>query len=120
MWKRPVGRPKNQAMSGKRYPVELISIEPSTRKNKRFVATFLLDDDKYHKTHFGLKDPKYGTYIDHKDETRRKNYVARHLTMEGDYVFNPLTASSLSMFILWGPYPDIEENIKVFKEMFNV
>lgn len=119
-WKRPVGRPKRQDKSGIRYPIKLISIEPSTRKNKRFVATFLMDDDKYKKVHFGQKDPKYGTYIDHKDNTKRKNYIARHIKLEGAYIDNPITPSSLSMFILWGPYPDIQKNIQGFKKMFNV
>jgi hypothetical protein len=40
-------------------------------KKKRFVAIF--DDGK--KIEFGQKNPKTGTYIDHSDETKRKNLM---------------------------------------------
>jgi hypothetical protein len=100
--------------------MELVSIQPSTRKDKRFVANYLLDNGKYKNTHFGLKNPKYGTYIDHANDKRRKDYVARHLIMEKELIFNPITASALSMWILWGPYSDINKNIELFKKLFNV
>lgn len=119
-WKRPVGRPKNQTKTGKRYATKLISIEASNRKDKRFVASFELDDGKVKKIHFGLKNPKIGTFIDHGNKEIRKNYIARHSAMEKQFLNDPLTASSLSMYILWGPHKDINKNIEYFRSMFNI
>lgn len=119
-WKRTVGRPKNQTKSGKRFAIRLIRIEPSNRKDKRLVASFQLDDNKISKIHFGVKNPKRGTYIDHENKEIRKNYIARHSAMEKQFLNNPLTASALSMYILWGPHTDLNKNIKYFKNKFNL
>jgi hypothetical protein len=100
--------------------IDLIDINYSNRKNKRFVATFLINNKLYKYIHFGLKNPKYGTYIDHHNEIKRNNYIARHIAMEKEYLNNPLTPASLSMYILWGPYIDINKNIELYKKIFNV
>ena len=99
--------------------LRLISIEPSNRKDKRFVALYLVNG-KSKKVHFGLKNPIKGTYIDHKDKEIRKNYIARHSALEKKFLNNPLTPSSLSMYILWGPHTEINKNIKYFKNLFNL
>ena len=119
-WQRPRGRPKRQDKNGIRYPIQLLDVEPSSRKDKRLVASFLLDDDKIEKIHFGVKNPKRGTYIDHGNKEIKNNYIARHSVLEKPFLNNPLTASSLSMFILWGPHPDLNKNISYFQKKFNL
>ena len=62
-------------------------------KDKRFQATF--SDGK--KTKFGQIGGS--TYIDHKDEIKRKNYISRH---KQDLKTNdPQRAGYLSLFLLW-------------------
>jgi hypothetical protein len=75
-------------------------IKPSGRKGKRFVAEF--PDGT--KTHFGDVNAKY-TYLDKKDEQKRKAYIARHsqiYTKSGRRAIDvPKSAAQLSLRILW-------------------
>jgi predicted RNase H-like nuclease (RuvC/YqgF family) len=50
----------------------------SPKKNKRYRV--FLDDNSFYD--FGLKNPTYGTYIDHHDKTIRDNYRKRHYAQE--------------------------------------
>ena len=61
-------------------PINLVVKESSPKTKKRFTAIF-----RIHKggrvikiTHFGQRNPKTGTYIDHGDKEKRKNFRARH------------------------------------------
>jgi hypothetical protein len=47
-------------------------IKPSTRKDKRFMATF----NNGKTIHFGLRGGQ--TFIDHGDKIKRENYINRH------------------------------------------
>ncbi len=87
-----------------------MEITPSTRKDKRFLATF----KNGVKIHFGSNGQ---AYIDHGDEIKKKNYIKRHQVNEEWTKINP---GSLSRFILWGPYTDINKNIKYYKNKFNI
>jgi len=102
----------------------LVNIEKSTNKDKRLKAEFCLckkyDECKGKNrkiVHFGLKDGK--TFIDHKDEEKRKNYIARHSKSPGEDWSNPMTAGALSRFILWEK-PNLKEAIKAFKKKFSL
>lgn len=96
-----------------------LQISNSTAKNKRFKAVFT--DKNFKKTiNFGLKNPKSGTFIDHKDKIKRKNYIARHQVREKQFYNSPLHASTLSRFILWGDSSNLEESIKLFKRKFKL
>lgn len=99
--------------------ITLEDIYLSNRKGKRYVALFN-NNNKLIKVHFGLKNPKIGTYIDHHNKKIRENYILRHSVLEKEYLNNPLTPASLSMYILWGPYTDINKNIIYFKNKFNL
>ena len=86
-----------------------VKIGKSDRADKRFVAVFT--DDKGNKvktTHFGLKNPALGTYIDHNDLKLKNNYLARHKKNENWN--DPMSAGALSRFLLW--------NKKSFKSSF--
>lgn len=90
-------------------PIELIGIEKSNRKFKKFVAKFKIEG-KIKLVHFG--DNRYEDYTIHKDSKRRDNYLQRHKkNIEGYFI----TPGALSGFILWGPYPDIDKNIKNYR-----
>jgi hypothetical protein len=78
----------------------ILKIEPSNRAKKRFKA--ILSDSK--EIHFGLKEGQ--TYLDHKDDTKRMNYHARHCwgrqkELIDDLILSP---SLLSLYLLWGMY----------------
>ena len=84
-------------------------IEPSSRYKKRFKA--ILSDGK--EIHFGQQGGQ--TYIDHHDKDKRKAYQARHYGNKREKeLIDSLTLSPalLSMFLLWGYYETIEENLK--------
>lgn len=98
-----------------------LKIKESNIKNKRFTALFIDKNGKVVKTtNFGLKNPTYGTYIDHGDKERRKNYIARHEVREKKFYKDPQRASTLSRFILWGKSNDLKEAIEDYKKKYNL
>ena len=86
-------------------------ITQSTRKDKRYMATF----HNGTKVHFGLKGAE--TYIDHQDKAKREAYLKRHAKNE-DWS-NPYTAGALSRWILWNG-ENISGNISEFKKRFKL
>jgi hypothetical protein len=87
-------------------------IKPSTRKDKRYQATF----NNGKTIHFGLRGGQ--TYIDHGDEQKRRNYIKRHAINE-DFN-NAYSASALSRFLLWGDYKTLDENHQAFMKKFRI
>jgi len=98
--------------------ISLIGIYPSNTKNKKYVALFDLGNNKIKRVNFGSK--KSSTYLDHNDPIKRENYIARHTALGTEDFNDPLTAGSLSLHILWGPYTELEMNINHFKHMFKL
>jgi len=107
--------------------MKLISIVPSNRKGKKFKATFELDGKKIVTTHFGasgyrdftlMSDPKSKFYIKNSGEREkvRQAYLKRHA--KEDWM-KPMTAGSLSRFILWEK-TNLPAAIKNFKRKFSV
>ena len=89
--------------------MQIIKIDPSEKKDKRFIVT--LDDGR--KFDFGLKTGQ--TYIDHHDKVKRENYLKRHLAnkIENKLINDLIPSPALfSAFLLWGPSTNLEENIK--------
>ena len=102
--------------------MKLLSIKPSERATKKYMATFCLCDgdtkccDKERKhVHFGQKGSS--TYIDHKDDKKKDAYIARHKVNEN--FNNPLSSGSLSRFILWNK-TTLNASISDFKKRFNL
>ena len=101
-------------------PINLVVKPAQAKTGKRFTAIF-----RIHKggkvikiTHFGQRNPKKGTYIDHKDKEIRKNYRARH---KKDLDTNDYKrAGHLSYYILWGDSTSRNTNIKKYKKMFKL
>ena len=93
-----------------------VKITDSTNPKKRLMAIFTDANGKKVKTqNFGLKGGS--TFIDHKDEIKKKNYLARHKVRENwnDYI----SAGSLARYILWNE-PTLTESIKSYKKRFNL
>jgi len=91
-----------------------MKVEKSNRKNKRFVAIF----NNGERIHFGFKGGS--TYLDHKDKTKRKNYIARHEVLEKKFYNDPKRPATLSRFILWGDATNLNQAIKDYEKKFNV
>ena len=94
--------------------MKLLSIKPSTAKNKKYTATFLIND-KEKVVQFGQKGSS--TYIDHKDDKKKDAYIARHKVNEN--FNNPLSSGSLSRYILWNK-TTLSASISDFKKRFNL
>ena len=93
-----------------------VTITDSTNPKKRLMAIFTDENGKKVKTqHFGLKGGS--TFIDHKDDTKKKNYLARHKVRENwnDY----MSAGSLAKNILWNQ-PTLTASIANYKKRFNL
>ena len=102
--------------------MKLLSIKPSDRAAKKYVATFCMCegetkccDRERKKVHFGAKGSS--TYIDHQDEKKKDAYIARHRVNEN--FNNPMTAGSLARFILWNK-TTLSASINDFKKRFNL
>ena len=93
-----------------------VIIEKRDRQNKRYKAVFFDDGKKIKTTHFGLDTGS--TFIDHKDEDKKKAYIARHSKNNEDW--NDYTsAGSLSRYILWNK-TTLQASIKDYKNKFNL
>tara|TARA_R110000868_G_scaffold186825_3_gene429306 strand:+ start:3441 stop:3713 length:273 start_codon:yes stop_codon:yes gene_type:complete len=87
-----------------------MKIEKSTRKGKRFMATYA--NGKV--VHFGQEGGQ--TYIDHGDKAKREAYLARHKKRENWN--DPYTPGSLSRWLLWGDSTSMEANHNAFMRKF--
>ena len=92
-----------------------VVISNSDNKDKRMKAVFYDKDKKVRTTHFGLKGGS--TFIDHKDEKKKRAWIARH---EVRGKFNDyMTASSLSRYILWNK-STLSASIADYKKKFSL
>ncbi len=101
--------------------MKLISIKPSTNKDKKLMATFERDNGRQVTTHFGASGymdyTKYYKQDPKLAKEKRASYLARHKENED---WNDVTsAGALSRWILWSE-PTIEQSIKKFKKKFNL
>ena len=92
--------------------MRFVKLVNSTRKGKRFVATF---EDPKRTIHFGSE--KGSTYIDHHDKIKRENYLKRHEVNEN---WNKVNAGSLSAFLLWGKSTNLESNLIRYVKQFDL
>ena len=95
---------------------KLISVSPSTRKDKKLVAIFEMENGRLKRTHFGQRGAS--DYTIHKDKERRELYRNRH---EKDLdTQDPTRAGYLSWYLLWGDSTSLKKNIQQFKRKFNL
>ena len=88
--------------------MEIVQIERSYRKDKRFKLT-LNNGQTYH---FGLANGS--TYLDHKDKKKRDAYRKRHYAGDIERLlidhYTPSPAT-FSYYLLWGEHTDLNKNI---------
>ena len=89
-------------------------IEPSTRKGKRFQATFANGNV----VHFGQAGGS--TYIDEGDKAKRDAYLKRHGANKSENWSDPFTPAALSRWLLWGDSTDLETNHQAFMKKFPI
>ena len=90
-----------------------IGLYKSTRKGKKFMARFELDDGRTRTVHFGQAGAS--DYTQHHDEERKARYIARHERREN--WDDPTTAGALSRWINWN-LPDLQLSLIDFKKRF--
>ncbi len=91
-----------------------VDIKKSTRGGKKMMAIFYEGDKKVKTIHFG--DTNYQHYTGgHLDEDRRQRYISRHRSSE-DWN-NPMTAGTLSLWILWKE-KNVTTAIEKYKKKF--
>jgi hypothetical protein len=96
--------------------LQIVNVKPSPLKTKRFRVT--LNDD----TFFDFGQHNGATFIDHGDETKRKNYWARHfanMTERARITTLSPSAALFSAFLLWGPYTRLQDNIHHLNSLFS-
>lgn len=100
---------------------KLVSIKKSQRANKKLRATFLnLQSGNKIFSDFG----QYGsqTFLDHKDDIKKRNYIKRHAPLEQKFWVDKTkfySPSTLSVYLLWNK-PTLKEAIKYYKTHFNI
>jgi hypothetical protein len=95
--------------------MKIVGIQNSPKKDKRYRV--VLDDGKFYD--FGLLNGS--TYIDHNDDKKRMAYIARHFAnrLEKNLIENLIPSPALfSIFLLWGRYKTLEENIHYLNSLF--
>tara|TARA_R100001015_G_C4544367_1_gene107645 strand:- start:86 stop:379 length:294 start_codon:yes stop_codon:yes gene_type:complete len=93
-----------------------VKISRSTKSGKKYMATFTRDNGRTKTTHFGSAG--MDDYTKTKDKAQRKRYLDRHRKNENWNNYE--SAGSLSRYILWGNSTSIRENIKTYKNKFNL
>jgi len=92
-----------------------VIIKKSTNPKKKYMAIFSNDGKKVKTTHFGSAG--MSDFTIHKDEERKKRYIARHQKRENWNAY--MTAGSLSKHILWNK-PTLRGSITDYKRRFNL
>ena len=93
--------------------IQLIKIEKSKRKYKKYAFTFNVDGCE--KTvHFGSSI--YDDYTQHKDEKRMLQFRNRH---KHDHIDDPLSPGALSWFVLWSS-PSFIIGLQNYMTRFNI
>jgi hypothetical protein len=96
--------------------MKLLTIEPSSKPDKKLMAIFQTDSGRKKTTHFGAKG--MDDYTITKDKEQRDRYRTRHAKdlQTGD----PSRAGFLSMEILWGASTSRAANISAYKKKHNL
>ena len=93
---------------------KFLKLKKSTDGKHKYEAIFLNTENNREKTvKFGAAG--YEDFTTHGDEKRKERYIKRHDKRE-DFE-NPITAASLSRYILWNK-PTIEDSLKDYLKLF--
>lgn len=95
--------------------MKLVSIKPSTKPEKKYMAVFETDSGRTKTTHFGAAG--MSDYTKNKDPERKALYLQRHKANEN--WSDPTSAGALSRYVLWNK-TTLRESIKDFKSKFGL
>ena len=95
--------------------MKLVKVENSNDGKTKFTATFE-DNGKMKIVRFGVKGSN--SYLDGASIEARDAYRARHARD----ILNPdpTTKGNLSYFLTWGDSRSLAQNVKAYKQKFNV
>jgi hypothetical protein len=96
--------------------MKLVSVKPATNGKNKYTATFMKDNGKLKTTNFGAKgmtDKTLGA-----TEEQVKAYRIRH--RKDLETKDPTRAGYLSFYILWGDSKSLRENVRSYKDRFNL
>jgi len=96
--------------------MKLLDIAPSTKPDKKYMATFQSDSGRKKVTHFGQKNADDYT-LTH-DTAQRERYRTRHA--KDLKTHDPSKAGFLSYYILWGDSTSMAANISAFRRKFSL
>ena len=96
--------------------MKLLSVSPSSKPDKKFMASFETDTGRKKTTHFGAKG--MDDYTKTHDKEQRERYRTRHEKdlKSGD----PTKAGFLSYYLLWGDSTSMSANIASYKKKFSL
>ena len=96
--------------------MKLLSVSPSSKPDKKFMASFETDTGRKKTTHFGAKG--MDDYTKTHDKEQRDRYRSRHGKdlATGD----PTKAGFLSYYLLWGDSTSMSANIASYKKKFSL
>ena len=108
--------------------IKSLLIKKSDKPDKKYMAIFLVNNEKVRTIHFGSKGMRDFTLINDKSSkwylpkvldrnVVKDSYLRRHEKNE-DWN-NPLTAGALSRWILWDK-KTLDSSIKAFKKRFKL
>lgn len=97
--------------------VKLISIETSTRPEKKYMALFDMGDSRTKLVHFGQRGAMDFTLTN--DLARKALYLARHAKNEDWTASGVTTSGALSRYILWNK-KTLSASIADFKQRFDL
>lgn len=95
---------------------KLISVKPSPKPDKKYVATFETGNGRTKQTHFGAQG--MDDYTKTHDEEQRERYRDRHRKdlSTGD----PTRAGLLSYYLLWGESTSLMKNLADYRKKYNL
>jgi hypothetical protein len=98
-----------------------VYLQPSTRKDKKFMVTVFKPDGRRRTVHFGgfnvKKNEFYEDYTIHKDRERYKRYLQRHRDKEDWTISGVFSAGFWSRWLLWNQ-PGLQKSITDLSKRF--
>ena len=96
--------------------MKLLSVKPSTKSDKKYMATFQNENGRTKVTHFGQATAD--DYTKTHDKAQRERYRTRH---KKDLETGDATkAGFLSYYLLWGESTSLQTNLAAYKKRFNL
>ena len=99
-----------------RNQMKLVSVKPATNGKNKYTATFLKDNGRTKTTNFGAKGAD--DYTLGASQEQRTNYKDRHA--KDLETKDPTRAGHLSYYILWGDSTSLRDNVRSYKDRFNL